>query len=145
MGQYNVPSLADFRSYFNRDFPYGTSLDTVTDADITRAATDASVYFCSQELFTSQTGFTLAFLLLTAHMLVTNIKASSSGLGATFSWPANSHSVGDVSESIAIPQRILDNPEFAWFTTTPYGTKYLMLVLPMLSGQIFTVAGATQA
>lgn len=140
---YTVPTIADFKAYFVRDFPYGTDPKTsVIDQDITNALADSGVNF-NESLFSDQANFNIGYLLLTAHFLVMTLRASSQGTSGQFSWLQNSRNVGSVSEGIAIPQRILDNPEFAYLSKTNYGAKFLMFILPQLSGQIFIVCGGT--
>lgn len=140
---YTDPSVLDFQEYFVRDFPYGNdSTQNVLDGDIERALSDAKINLnpanCgSQEMYTK------LFLLLAAHFLCINIRNSSQGLSSSFDWAANSKSVGSVSTGISIPQRILDNPEFAYLTVTGYGAQYLMTILPLLSGQMYSVRGGT--
>lgn len=133
---YAIPSVSDFKAYFVRDFPYGSTPSTVTDADITSAMQDAAVNF-NNNLWASQQSFNVGFLNLSAHFLVLNLRASSQGISGQSEWLHGSKAVGSVSESFVVPQRILDNPEFAWLTSTYYGKKYLMLVLPSLTGQMF--------
>lgn len=127
---------------FYRDFAYGSTSDVVTDQDlmIAFAQADANI---NQELFGNQVIFTEGFLLLAAHYLVTNLRASSQGISGQYSWLQQSRGVGSVSESIAIPQRILDNPLFAMFSKTNYGALYLSMILPVLTGQVFVVGGDT--
>lgn len=139
-----APTANDFKAYFNRDFPYGTTLQHVMDADITRALSEAGVKI-NESLFADQAAYNLGYLLLAAHFLVMNLRAASQGISGQFDWLQGSKSVGSVSESLNIPQRILDNPEFAMLCKTTYGGKYLMFVLPLLAGQIFTVEGGTHA
>lgn len=140
---FTVPDETDFKEYFVRDFPYGTDLSQVVDADITNALGDTAFNF-NEALFGTQAEFTLAYLLLTAHFLVTNLQASAQGISGQYNWLQASKSVGSVSESFSIPQRILDNPELAMYSKTRYGAKFLMLLLPRLVGQMFTVRGRTK-
>lgn len=138
------PGVNEFKEYFTRDFPYGTDPDTsILDTDITKAIADATAS-SNQELFTSQASFNVGFLNLAAHYLVMSIQSSSQGISGQFTWNTGSRGVGSVSESVQIPARILENPEFAWLTKTNYGAKYLMLVLPLISGQMFTICGSTR-
>jgi hypothetical protein len=140
---YINPSVSDFKSYFTRDFPYSSNPNIgVLDSDIFRAIME-STYFINPDLFEDQINYSTAFYLLAAHNLVTNIQNSSQGLGSSYSWLTNNKSVGAVSEGFAIPQRILDNPEFAALAKTGYGMKYLTMVLPLLSGSVFVVCGKT--
>lgn len=140
---YTAPSATDFKSYFTRDFPYGSTDATVKDADITKAIAEAG-FNINQGLFSSQSEYTIGYLYLTAHYLVIDLRASSQGIAGQYSWLQASKSVGSVSESFSIPQRILDNPYLAMLSKTNYGAKYISLLLPRLIGQVFTVYGGTQ-
>lgn len=139
---YSYPSVANFKTQFVRDFPYGTDINnTVLDADITSAFQFANVNSVNQALFPDQATFTLGYLLLTAHYLVLNLRASSQGINGQFNWLQNSKGVGQVNEAFAIPQRVLDNPAFSQYFKTNYGAQYFNLIWPYLCGQMFTEFG----
>lgn len=141
---YDNPSIADFKSFFTRDFPYGTDASVaVLDADIAKAFQFTNVNM-APDLFGDQASYNIGYLLLSAHYLVLNLRASSQGLNGQFNFLEASKSVGSVSQSFAIPQRILDNPELSLLTKTNYGAQFLQLILPQLSGQVFTVCGTTR-
>lgn len=141
---YDKPTVNTFKEYFYRDFPYGSDMNTsVLDKDIEKAFGQANVNI-NEALFSSQTDFSIGYLLLSAHFLVVDLRMSSQGISGAYSWLVASKSVGSVSESFSIPQRILDNPEFAQLAQTNYGAKYLQLLLPRLSGQMFSVHGSTR-
>lgn len=138
------PSVQNFKDFFTRDFPYGTDPNTsVLDSDITKAFTFTNVNF-SQDLFGDQGSYNAGYLLLSAHFLVMNLRASSQGLNGQFNFLQQSKSVASVSESFGIPQRVLDNPEWAMLCKTNYGAQYLQMILPQLGGQVFTVCGSTR-
>jgi hypothetical protein len=140
---YTAPSVSDFKNYFVRDFPYGVDIDAnVLDSDIQRALDQAACQI-SQGLFCDQSEYTTGYLLLAAHILVLNIQSSSMGLQSSFTWNETSKSVGSVSVSQTIPEQILKNPLYAWYSRTGYGSQYLMIVFPRIQGQIFTVLGRT--
>lgn len=139
---YTVPSVSDFKAYFVRDFPYGMDMESVMDTDITKAISEAG-FNINQGLFGTQEQFTIGYLYLTAHYLVIDLRAGSQGVNGKYSWLTTSRSVGSVSEGMQVPQRILDNPYLAMLSTTNYGAKYLSLLLPQLTGQIFTSEGTT--
>lgn len=142
---YTNPTITDFKSYFVRDFPYGTDPNTsILDQDIANAFQETQVNM-NQGLFADQSSYNLGYLLLAAHFLVLNIRSSSQGISGQFSWNQNSKAVGSVSEAFSIPQRILDNPVFAMLSKTNYGARYLMMIMPQLSGQIFIAPGTTLA
>ena len=138
------PSVADFKTHFVRDFPYGTDPTAfVLDADITSAFTFTNVNF-NQALWADQGSYTLGYLLLSAHYLVMNLRASSQGINGQFNFLQQSKGVGSVSEAFAIPQRVLDNPDWAILCKTNYGAQYIQLILPQLAGQIYIAYGSTR-
>lgn len=141
---YNAPTIENFKAYFFRDFPYGTDPNTsVLDADIAKAFGQTNVNI-NQALFSSQEDFSIGYLLLAAHWLVIDLRMSSQGLSGAYSWVTTSKSVGSVSESFQVPDRVLANPEFSMLAQTNYGAKYLQLLLPRLTGQMFGVVGSTR-
>lgn len=141
---YNNPTIAEFKAQFYRDFPFGTDINTqVTDQDIANAFNYTNVNF-NPDLWIDQNAYSLGYNLLSAHYLVLNIRQSSQGLSGQFNFTQSGKSAGSVSESFAIPERILENPEFAMLAKTNYGAQYLLLILPQLSGQMFPVAGSTR-
>jgi hypothetical protein len=144
MAAFNDPTVADFKAYFVRDFVYGEDPAlNVMDTDIDKGISDATA-FINTGLFYEQAVYTVAFLNLSAHFMVTSLQSSSQGANGQYNWLQASKSVGSVSEGFSIPQRILDNPQYAWLSRTAYGLKFLMLILPQLSGQVFTVEGSTR-
>jgi len=141
---YENPTIDDFKTRFVRDFPFGTDPQTeVLDQDIANAYALTN-NMINQGLFSSQEFYTQAYLLLSAHNLVLNLRASSQGLSGSWNWLEQGKSVGAVSQNFAIPQRILDHPLWSIYFTTPYGAQYMALILPQLAGQIFTVRGSTR-
>jgi hypothetical protein len=138
------PSTSDFKAQFARDFPYSTDPNLgVLDSDISNAFVFVNINM-NQALWPDQASYNLGYLLLTAHYLVLNLRASSQGLNGQFNWAQNSKAVGSVSEGFQIPERIQNNPELMMLTKTNYGAQFLQLVLPQLAGQIFPVAGSTR-
>jgi hypothetical protein len=142
---YSDPSVSDFKAFFVRDFPYGADInENVLDADISRALSESSTAI-NPECFSSQAAYTNGFLYLSAHNLVVNLRNSSQGLSSSFSWLRTGKSVGSVSDSFQIPDRISQNPYLSSLSKTGYGVKYLEMLIPKLSGQIFTAEGGTTA
>lgn len=142
---YTKPTVADFKAYFVRDFPYGSDpATTVLDSDITKAQGQAS-FNTNDALFADQAQFDIGFNYLTAHYLCIDFQASAAGIFGTFNWPEQSKSVGSVSQSFAIPTKMMDNPFYNFLTKTPYGAKFLMLIYPSLIGPVVAVAGRTHA
>lgn len=141
---YNNPLITDFKSYFTRDFPYGTDPNTsVLDADIGKAYGQVN-FAINPGLFSNQANYTLGYLWLAAHWLVTDLRASSQGISGQYSWLQTNKAVGSVSEGLQVPDRILANPLFAMYSKTNYGAKYLQLLLPGLTGQIIIAYGHTK-
>lgn len=141
---FDNPSVAEFKDYFNRDFPYGTDVNTsVTDTDIGKAFALVNINI-NPGLFGYQASYAIGYLLLSAHYLVTNMRASSQGINGQFSFLEASKSVGSVAQAFSIPQRILDNPDMAMLCKTNYGAQYLQLILPQLAGQMFNAYGSTR-
>lgn len=156
---YDKPTVADFKAFFSRDFPYAPLVQDpdnpgeflpqdpslgITDADITRAMFEGQVTI-NLELAPDQDTYTMWYLYAAAHFLVTDIRASSQGLEGSFQWTTASKSVGSVSESFAIPQMIIDNPGLNMWTKTPYGAKLIHMMLPYFVANIFPVCGMTHA
>ncbi len=137
-------TLEEFKSYFNRDFPFGSDIEeNVLDADIERALTESRVTI-NPALFCTQEEFTVAFNNLTAHNLVTNLRISSAGLCSTFEGLVNSRSVGSVSEGITLPDAVTKDPFLSNFMSTGYGAKYLGMIYILSRGAFATVGGATR-
>lgn len=140
---YANPSVQDFKDYFTRDFPFGVDPNTsIQDSDIAKAYQMTNTNF-NPCFFADQGSYTLGYLLLSAHYLVMNLRTSSQGINGQFAFLEQSKSVGSVSQSFAIPQRILDDPYFSMLMKTNYGAMYLEIVLPQLCGQMFNVYGRT--
>lgn len=130
------PTVQDFKNYFNRDFEYGETTATVMDSDICKAYKNVNAAL-NRSLADDQCQFTLFYLLLAAHFLVMNLRASSQGIAGSYSWLQTSKSVGSVSESFQIPQYILDNPLLSMYAKTTYGAQFLMYMIPKLTGTMF--------
>lgn len=140
---YNNPSVSDFQAQFFRDFPYGTDINTTVVAqDIANAFQQTNMNI-NPNCWGDQSSYTLAYLYLSAHYLVLNIRASSQGLNGQWNWAQNNKAVGAVSEGFEIPERLKNNPDFMAYYKTNYGAQYMNWLWPQLSGQIFTVCGTT--
>lgn len=145
-------TVADFKTYFRRDFPYATepassevcsNLDSyVFDFDIEKAFGEAKTIL-NQGLFSDDDSIRIAYLYLSAHYLVVDLRAAQGGVDSSGSFPVSSRSVGSVSESYQIPDAYAQNAQYAFFTTSGYGMKFLSLVIPRLAGNVVAVAGWT--
>lgn len=138
-----VPNATDFKAHFTRDFPYGTQNNTVLDSDINKAIAEAGLNF-NEALFSDQNSYSIAYLYLSAHYLVMDLRASTQGIAGDFPWLSNSKSVGSVSEGLAIPEFMLLNPMLSHFGKTYYGVKYLSIIFPRIVGPVLSTPGATK-
>lgn len=115
--------------------------DYINDNDITKAFLQAknminlSLFGKNEELLK------MCFLMLTAHFLVMDLNMSNGNSASSFM--ITSKSVGSVSASYGIPQKILDNPNLSYLASTQFGLKYLVYILPLLSGNIVILNGRT--
>lgn len=139
---YTEPTITEFKAKFPRNFPYGAGRNNVKDADI-QSGLDQSYAFANPDLFCNQADFTNASLFLAAHFMVLDLRMAMEGLYSEWLWPTQSKGAGNMDQSFAIPDEILENPEYAMLASTAYGTRFIFLVYPKIRGQIFTVAGAT--
>lgn len=140
---YTYPQVPQFKQYFVDDFPYGIDPRAqFPDYRILNAMQNANMAFFNPGFFGDQSAFNVGFLLLSAHYMVMNIRRASQGMKGQFGFLQQSKSAG-ISVSAAIPQRILDNPDFAWLCQTNYGAEYLHMILPQLSGQMFPILAVT--
>lgn len=149
---YALPTLAEFKAHFYRDFPYAvpasgvggddTDKTKVINADITNAINMANINM-NQALFPTLAVFQTAFMYAAAHYLVTNLKTSNQGLFSQFTWNTNQKTVGGVQESFQIPESISKSPWLSHFSQTRYGAQYLSIIAPLLTGNVALVCGAT--
>jgi len=141
-------TLAEFKTRFTRDFKFGDGPDKVMDSDITNAMADAMPVF-NPALFDTATG-KLAFLMASAHFVVTNVQAAggpsgrSHGLGLENSPEEiiTGKNVGGINLSIeGPPEFVTKNSVLRQFWTTDYGRRYLAMVEPRLRGAFGVVEG----
>jgi hypothetical protein len=142
---YSNPSVQDFKTYFARAFPFGANpAEEITDDDITRAFQTTNA-FINASFFSDQGTYTIGYLNLAAHYLVTSINLS--GLGLTMGGVGgveSSKSVGSVSVSYQIPDMYLKNPFYAALARTGYGLVYFDMIAPYLIGRMTYVRGSTR-
>lgn len=146
-------TLDDFKSWFVRDFSYATPLgetdsiydcpkDYVTDQDINKAYTEATMNF-NPGLFGLDDEFRMCYLYLAAHYLVNDLQTSAAGVNSTGYYPVNNRSVGSISEGYQIPEWMTNDPILGAFMTTRYGQKYLSLIKPLMIGNVQVYWGNT--
>lgn len=133
-------TISSFKAQFPR-LTYGADPSAIMDDDITKAIAEKDAVF-NFELYPPdkpEIG-TLAEHYLTAHFVATDIDAADSG-GQT-RLLQSSRSADGVSESLDIPDWMKQG-EFAFYASTYYGQKWLILTKPYLGGAVFSVAGGT--
>lgn len=113
-----------------------TQRSKVTDFDISAAMSRAFVFNLTQSMVSSQAAFTQLYNLLSAHYLCENLQASGAGLGGKAEWVTNSKTVGNVTESYNIPDRVMRSPILSKLSKTTYGSQFLELISPQLIGNI---------
>lgn len=116
--------------------------DFVLPQDIENAFLEAEAIF-NDALFNGDATVKLAYLYLTAHYLVNDLRTATQGIESSGNFPVSSRSVGSMSESYEIPETYSKNPQLAFFTTSGYGMKFLSLILPNLVGNFGAVCGGT--
>ena len=85
----------------------------------------------------------IAHKYLSAHILCDSISMSRTGLQSQYNGIVASKSVGSVSESFSIPEKMLKVPTFAWLNTTKYGNKYISLIYPYIIGGVGIAFGGS--
>ena len=116
----------------------------LSDFDIEKAIGEATLNF-NEELFSEDDAAKkIPFLYLVAYYLVIDIKNGMAGLGSSaYASYIGSKSVGNVSESYAIPSWVQNDPTLGLYMDNGYGKKYLTLVLPRITGFIYLARGGT--
>ncbi len=156
MGQLTPPaSVANFKSMFVRDFPYGPGIEAVRDVDIQAALNMASSMYNPSLFSTESIGVApnitsealMCYLNAAAHFLVTSLQAAG-GLGAkgrgVFSQGegiVSTKGVGGVSVSFEWPSSITSSPALFQFTKTTYGLAYLQVLSVKLVGNVGAIYG----
>jgi len=97
-----------------------------------------------EALFPDDASIKLGYLYMTAHYLVSDLRAAMGGLFSASVFLTTSRSAGNVAESYGIPSSYMDDPIFAYYGSTAYGMKFLSFVWSNLRGNFGVVAGATQ-
>lgn len=116
--------------------------DYVTDEDIQKAMTQA-IIGCNENFGESCTEKTNIYLHLVAYYLVVDLKNSAAGVYSSYVGMTQSKSVGDVSESYAIPAWLQKSPMYSMYGQNGYGLKYLTLIAPYLAVTILLSRGGS--
>ncbi len=115
--------------------------DYINDDDINKAFIQAKNMINLSLFGRNEECLKMCYLMLTAHFLVIDLNMSN-GNGAS-SFIIASKSVGSVAASYGIPKKILDNPNLSYLANTQFGMKYLVYILPLLSGNLMILKGKT--
>lgn len=110
----------------------------VRDRDIQRALNQALANMNPALFPNNQAAYTQAYLFLAAHRLVENLRSSGEGVRGMGQWLTESRSVGDVSTTQKIPDKIAQDPLLQSLSTTRYGRSFLEMMLPFLVGNMNT-------
>lgn len=142
--QWQGISVAQFQSFYDRDFPFGPDMNTqVRIQDILKAFQQANAQINAKRYLTQQS-WNNGSLWLAAHYLCVNINNSSQGLNGQFNWGEQSKSAGGISQSFAIPPAISNSVVFNAFTKTTYGAAWVIDIYPRLTGGMSSVEGWTK-
>lgn len=115
----------------------------ISDSDITRAFAEAEMSF-NQGLFGSDSEITLAYLYLTAHYLVMDIRTAAAGTASAGEGILNSKAAGSVSVGYTVPTTFVNDPVLGYYYKSGYGQKYLSFLIPRITGNVVSIAGATR-
>jgi hypothetical protein len=135
-------TVSEFKTFFAKDFDYGTEPDQVSDSEITRAMTEASMNF-NEALFDTQDEKKLIFSYLTAYYLVIDINNANTQGASNNGGLVTYQQVRNVAESFKVPKWIEESPMFSMFSQNGYGLKYLTMIYPYLIGNVGIVPGRT--
>lgn len=120
----------------------GKVQDYVTDADITRAMSQAYIN-ANYDFGSTDEERIMIYLHLIAFYLVMDWQNASMGVNSGYSGLVASKSVGDVSESYNFPQWMMNSPLYSLYSSNGFGMKYLSLIIPYLSCTILFSRGRT--
>jgi len=115
--------------------------DYINDTDIEKAFLQAKNMINIKIFGNNEDLLKMCFLMLSAHFLIMDLNMSN-GNGAS-SFLMTSKSIGSVSASYGIPQKILNNPNYTYLASTQFGLKYLQYIMPQLIGNMIVLKGGT--
>lgn len=112
----------------------------VLDSDITRAFQEAQINL-NQALFGDDPTIKLAYLYMTAHYLVMDLRAAKAGVSGRGEQIVSGRTVGSVSENYNIPTALSDSTIRQFFAKTYYGQKFYSMAEANMVGNIGIVWG----
>lgn len=135
-------TIDDFKTFFAKDFDYGTDITQVSDADIAKAMVEAGMNF-NEKLFDCIEEKKLIFSYLTAYYLVVDINNTNTQGASNNGGLVTYRQVRNVAESFKVPKWVEENPMLSQFAQNGYGLKYITMIYPYLIGNMGVVPGAT--
>lgn len=120
----------------------GNVQDYVTDADITRAMSQAYIN-ANYDFGSTDEERIMIYLHLIAFYLVMDWQNASMGVNNGYMGPITSKSVGDISETHGVYEWVQKSPQDSIYLTNGFGMKYLSLTLPYRSCTILFSRGRT--
>lgn len=135
-------SIAEFKTFFTKDFVFGSGEEEVSDADIARAMAEADMSY-NEDVFDDENTKKMIFYYLTAYYLVVDINNANTQGASNNGGLLTYRQVRNVSESFKVPKWVEENPMLSMFAQNGYGLKYLTLIYPYLIGRVGIVPGAT--
>lgn len=116
----------------------------VLDEDIERAMSEMQAIIPDINALHIPTEiYQLLQFYLTAHILVDTIRTSNAGLSSQINAVTTGKSVGSVSQQFGIPGDVLNSAACAFFITSQYGMRYLVMLYPYTRGNIKSIQGST--
>lgn len=135
-------TIAEFKTFFAKDFEYGSEQEQVSDADISRAMTEAGMNF-NGDMFDTEDERKLIFSYLVAYYLVVDINNANTQGASNNGGLVTYRQVRNVSESFKVPKWVEENPMISMFAQNGYGLKYITMVYPYLIGRVGIAPGRT--
>lgn len=135
-------TATEFKTHFDRgQFSYGSAIPAIRDIDIDSAITEAKAVV-NENIYPTEDICKLALVYLSAHFLQLDTGGGEDTNGQPV-YNQVSRSVGSISESLHVPEWMKEG-DFALYSTTYYGQKWLALTKPYLGGAIYSIQGGTQ-
>lgn len=135
-------TIDEFKTFFAKDFDYGTEITQVSDVDISKAMVEAGMNF-NEKLFDCVEEKKIIFSYLTAYYLVVDINNANTQGASNNGGLLTYRQVRNVAESFKVPKWVEESPMFSQFSQNGYGLKYLTMIYPYLIGNVGIVGGAT--
>lgn len=135
-------TIDEFKTFFAKDFDYGTEITQVSDVDISKAMVEAGMNF-NEKLFDCVEEKKMIFSYLTAYYLVVDINNANTQGASNNGGLVTYRQVRNVAESFKVPNWVSENPMLSQFAQNGYGLKYITMIYPYLIGNMGVVPGAT--